>query len=353
MKCGPLISIQHDVSAYGQGSGPIWLDELKCSSYESTLWQCLADPWGKHNCDHREDAGVVCEEARIPESCSVKACHSRNVPGSQELQLRLFGGNASCSGRLEIWFKNTWGTVCDDSWDLADANVVCRQLGCGFALWTPAPEEIIQSVGDTWLDEVKCKGSESLLSSCPSSPLGQHDCKHKEDVFVVCSAMPRSPAGSTTSGISASPGFTRGCWKRTQMQDTDTGVTLTEVYFINSCQEDRRARIRCLLGGKPCTINRRKLDLDLATEPGLGHRTWTWTQTWTRNQDLGSDMEPGLRLGHGTWSWTRMRNLDLELDSDVEPGAGLGLDGFGIDLDTEPGLGLDLDSELAWTRNLD
>ncbi|XP_059832504.1 deleted in malignant brain tumors 1 protein-like [Hypanus sabinus] len=187
MKCGPLISIKDDFKTYGKGFGPIWLDEIKCSSYESSFWQCRTDPWGKHNCDHREDAGVVCEEARIPESCSVKACDSRNLPVSQELQLRLFGGNGNCSGRLEILFNNTWGTVCDDSWDLADANVVCRHLGCGSALWTQALDGIIQSVSDIWLDEVKCKGGESLLFSCPSSPLGQHDCDHKEDVFVVCS----------------------------------------------------------------------------------------------------------------------------------------------------------------------
>ncbi|XP_062913388.1 deleted in malignant brain tumors 1 protein-like [Mobula hypostoma] len=200
MKCGPLTSIKHDANTYGKGSGLIWLDELKCSSYESTFWQCRANPWGKHNCDHREDAGLVCEEAGIPESCSVKSCDSRNVPVSQELQLRLFGSTANCSGRLEILFNNTWGTVCDDSWDLADASVVCRHLGCGSALWTQAPDEIIQSEGDIWLDEVKCKGSESHLSSCPSSPLGQHDCDHKEDVFVVCAEMASRSAISTDSG---------------------------------------------------------------------------------------------------------------------------------------------------------
>ncbi|XP_062913392.1 deleted in malignant brain tumors 1 protein [Mobula hypostoma] len=124
MKCGPLISIEYYFYRYGKGSGPIWLDEIKCYSYESTLWQCHADPWGKHNCDHKEDAGVECAEPRIRENYSVKACDSRNLFGSQELQLRLFGGNTNCSGRLEIWYNNTWGTVCDDSWDMADANVV-------------------------------------------------------------------------------------------------------------------------------------------------------------------------------------------------------------------------------------
>ncbi|XP_051896700.1 antigen WC1.1-like [Pristis pectinata] len=165
LQCGLVQKIMYDAGTFGEGSGNIWLDEVECNSQELTLWQCQSDPWGEHNCKHREDAGVVCSEQ----------------------QLRLVGRNSSCSGRVEILSNNSWGTVCDDSWDLADANVVCRQLGCGSALSAAGGAAFAQGDGVIWLDEVKCTGSESFLSDCGSSPLGQHDCDHKEDAGVICS----------------------------------------------------------------------------------------------------------------------------------------------------------------------
>ena len=58
---GYTTAVRRAVNAeFGQGTGRIWLDNVGCSGRESMLSSCRANSWGFHNCDHSDDAGVVC-----------------------------------------------------------------------------------------------------------------------------------------------------------------------------------------------------------------------------------------------------------------------------------------------------
>jgi len=46
---------------FGAGSGPIFLDDVQCTSSSTQLLECFSRPLLSHNCLHSADAGVKCE----------------------------------------------------------------------------------------------------------------------------------------------------------------------------------------------------------------------------------------------------------------------------------------------------
>uniref|UniRef100_A0A8C0KKC6 CD6 molecule n=1 Tax=Canis lupus dingo TaxID=286419 RepID=A0A8C0KKC6_CANLU len=81
-----------------------------------------------------------------------------------------------------------WGSVCDDSWDLEDSHVVCRQLNCGWAVQALPGLHFAPGRGPIHRDQVNCSGAEAYLWDCPGLP-GDGYCGHKEDAGVVCSGQ--------------------------------------------------------------------------------------------------------------------------------------------------------------------
>nr|XP_042103539.1 antigen WC1.1-like isoform X3 [Ovis aries] len=190
--CGDSGSLNTSVGLR-EGSRPRWVDLIQCRKIDTSLWQCPSGPWKYSSCSPKEEAYISCA-GRRPKSCPTAA------PSTDREKLLLRGGETDCSGRVEVWRNGSWGTVCDDSWSLAEAEVVCQQLGCGQALEAVQATMFGPGNGSIWLDEVQCEGWESSLWDCAAEPWGQSDCKHEEDAGVRCSGvrktLPLTPAGS-------------------------------------------------------------------------------------------------------------------------------------------------------------
>uniref|UniRef100_A0A3B5R5L0 SRCR domain-containing protein n=1 Tax=Xiphophorus maculatus TaxID=8083 RepID=A0A3B5R5L0_XIPMA len=154
ISCGP--PSVHQGALYGEAEAPVGSREFLCEGSESALL----------NCSSRKSSGR--------NSCS---------PDS----VRLVQGTDRCSGRLEVKTDQSWSSVCEKDFDLQDAEVVCREIGCG-------PPSVHQGAlygeaeAPVGSREFLCEGSESALLNCSSrKSSGRNSCSPGQAVGLTCS----------------------------------------------------------------------------------------------------------------------------------------------------------------------
>lgn len=141
-------------------------------------------------------------------------------------------------GRVEVCYDNQYWTVCDDFWDVADASIICWQLGFTgtgtdmllvLYAWLKAvymdslghmhtiqglhvlPRNFYDLIcrnfaehfpimraggrygsghGQILFDDLMCSGTELSLFDCPRNNIWENNCAsdHSEDAGVVCNS---------------------------------------------------------------------------------------------------------------------------------------------------------------------
>ncbi|XP_045183479.2 scavenger receptor cysteine-rich type 1 protein M130-like [Mercenaria mercenaria] len=163
-------------SYFGRGTGPVWLSDINCQGHEPDITNCSITWSGGVNCDHSNDAGVIC-----------------NYP----YQKRLSNGRSQSQGRVEFLQSGTWYSYCDDGWNISDAKVICREIG----YWNTNPAVSYNSTygngRSNYVVRPQCDGSEGSFEMCRMDKLFKSStCSVSNSVGVEC-----QPVAATTSNV--------------------------------------------------------------------------------------------------------------------------------------------------------
>ncbi|NXO68620.1 C163A protein, partial [Phainopepla nitens] len=163
--CGAALAIAGS-GRFGAGSGSLWDGGFQCNGTEPLLSACARRPPQGRGCSG--PASVIC---------------------SPYTGFRLGNSSSGCSGRVEVAVRGTWGSVCASEWEMPDAQVLCRHLGCGPAFSVPPGGSFGSGEGPLRPDTFGCSGSERHPGECPVAVLGKPPCAPGNAAAVNCSGV--------------------------------------------------------------------------------------------------------------------------------------------------------------------
>ncbi|XP_076338817.1 protein bark beetle-like [Tachypleus tridentatus] len=105
-------------------------------------------------------------------------------------EARLVDGDSPFKGRLQLYYKEKWRSVCTNSknWTETDLQVACQQLGyTGGVIYHWFHKS--SSSSQLLYENPNCTGSESSLSECPlwsQRQLGSGVCDYHQDIGIQC-----------------------------------------------------------------------------------------------------------------------------------------------------------------------
>ncbi|SCO69519.1 LCCL domain-containing protein, putative [Plasmodium vivax] len=161
---------------------------MVCSGNEKNLLQCNADD-SSHCVDHHDDVIIQClnqgSNTELVTDGMIRLVDATGAPTTNGI------------GRLEMFYNGSFGSVCSEGWVKEGEKIACRELGYtglkgnGFShhLCTNIAGENLCGHDADKINavNVKCKGDEKSLQSCPHETHEDIYCSHDEDLIIGCS----------------------------------------------------------------------------------------------------------------------------------------------------------------------
>ncbi len=113
---------------------------------------------------------------------------------NESYSMRQVASTGICN---EMTFLSLPGTICGNSIEREDLQVICHQFGleAGSQL-----QDVIPGTDPIWVDDLLCEGDEVTLEGCEQREWGDHNCDHTMDLGVRCYLLEDNVCGEEAEG---------------------------------------------------------------------------------------------------------------------------------------------------------